>query len=116
MGAGSCSYALGCSNDILVYEETTTSNTTTDKNGNKVTKVVSEEVVISGNSLNGLQYTGKPLRDDPADILAHELVGHAIPHATKSDTGNAVDNENKVRAQEGAGKNAQRAKEPTHVE
>jgi RHS repeat-associated protein len=91
----------------------TTSKTTTDKNGNEVIKVVSEEVVISGNSLDGLQDTnGKPLRDDLADILAHEMVGHAIPHATKPDTGNAVDNENKVRAQEGPGKNAQRTNTP----
>ena len=29
----------------------------------------------------------------------HELVGHAIPRMIGSDTGNAVSNENKVRAQ-----------------
>ncbi|WP_185147376.1 hypothetical protein [Chryseobacterium binzhouense] len=29
----------------------------------------------------------------------HELVGHAIPAAVGTNTGNAVDNENKVNAQ-----------------
>jgi hypothetical protein len=34
----------------------------------------------------------------PTEILVHELVGHAIPRATNKN-GNAIDNENKVRAQ-----------------
>ena len=42
---------------------------------------------------------GKPLSDPPADILAHELVGHAIPHVAGPGTGNAVDDENKVRSE-----------------
>jgi len=36
----------------------------------------------------------------PADILLHEFVGHTIPAIAPSpdfDTGNAMDNENKVR-------------------
>lgn len=35
----------------------------------------------------------------PVDMLAHELVGQAIPHLAGSDTVNAIQNENKVRAQ-----------------
>lgn len=55
---------------------------------------------ISGNSNNDLVDTnGAPLRATPADILMHEMVGHAIPVATKWDTGNAVDNKNKARAE-----------------
>ena len=53
------------------------------------------------------------MKDDASDILAHELVGHAIPHITQTDTGNAVDNENKVRKEQGS---PERAKEPTHKE
>ncbi|WP_161630566.1 RHS repeat-associated core domain-containing protein, partial [Pseudoduganella violaceinigra] len=72
-------------------------------------------VVISGNPNNNLTDTnGKPLTDNPADILVHEIVGHALPLIGISDTGNAVDNENKVRAQNGNG--AQRAPEPNHAE
>ena len=76
---------------------------------------------ISGNENKNLKDTdGKPLVDKPADILAHELVGHAIPKAVKTDTGNAVENENKVRKEVKAdgqkGKSPQRAAEPEHKE
>jgi RHS repeat-associated protein len=55
-------------------------------------------VTISGKSFGGLVDTsGRPLLDDPAHILMHELVGHAIPQLVGSDTGNAVENSNKVR-------------------
>jgi RHS repeat-associated protein len=72
------------------------------------------DVVISGNANTNLQdVNGNALTDNPADILAHELVGHAIPHITKPDTGNAVDNENKVRTDQNT---PARKKEPTHNE
>lgn len=72
------------------------------------------DVTISGHPYMGLKDTsGKPLNDAPADILAHELVGHAIPHITSSDTGNAVSNENKVRKETGG---PERKSEPTHTE
>ncbi len=91
--------------------------TTTDKDGNIVNKIVSEHVVISGDANPNVEdQAGKPLHDTPADILAHELVGHAIPDITKKDTGNAVDDENKVRSQEGKGKNKKRRREPDHTE
>lgn len=49
-----------------------------------------------------------------ASALVHELVGHAIPNAIGSDTGNAILNENKVWSQiKGA---PLRALEPTHKE
>lgn len=74
-------------------------------------------VYISGNSYYGLLDTeGNPLRDDPADILMHELLGHAIPMTVGSDTGNAVDNENKGREQLQKGMNQLRAPEPYHYE
>ena len=93
-----------------------TTDKTTTYTDPKTGKVVKEEkeadVVISGNpNPNIKDSNGQPLKDDPADILAHEIVGHAVPFTVKSDTGNAVDDENKVRAQEGQGNNAQRAKE-----
>ncbi|WP_268848913.1 hypothetical protein [Flavobacterium aestivum] len=79
------------------------------------TKVTKEaDVIISGNPNPNLQdKNGNPLADNPADILVHELVGHAIPHITKTDTGNAVDNENKVRAEQ---QTPERKPEPLHKE
>lgn len=57
-------------------------------------------VVISGNDWSLEKDTsGKPLLQTVADILLHELLGHAIPLIVGSDTGNAVDNENKARNQ-----------------
>ena len=79
--------------------------------------IAAVRVTISDDPYSGIQdQIGNPLGDNPADILVHELVGHEIPIAVGSDTGNAVDNENKVRAQEGKGEDAQRAKEATHKE
>lgn len=74
-----------------------------------------QKVTISGNAFDSLKDTsGEHLRDDPADILAHELVGHAIPHIVGGGTGNAVENENKVRSEVSGG--GQRAEEPLHKE
>ncbi|TAA24545.1 hypothetical protein [Pseudoxanthomonas winnipegensis] len=58
-----------------------------------------QNVVVTGQSYTGdiQTSTGAPLTETPPDILMHELVGHAIPGAVGSDTGNAVGNENKVR-------------------
>jgi hypothetical protein len=58
-----------------------------------------QNVMITGESYTGdmLTSTGDPLTQSPAMILMHEMVGHAIPGAVGSDTGNAVSNENKVR-------------------
>ncbi|MFC3651943.1 RHS repeat-associated core domain-containing protein [Dyella humi] len=79
------------------------------------TKGGNQAVVISGNSNTNIKdVNGAPLRDAPADILAHELGGHAIPHVTGAQSGNAVTDENKIRSEvPGSG---QRAPEPDHVE
>jgi len=75
------------------------------------------EIVISGNDQPDAKSTeGEPLRNDAADVLAHEFVGHAIPQIVGSDTGNAVENENKVRRQLKDGENQLRQAEPNHVE
>ena len=92
-----------------------------DESGNVVSQVdvkwISPDVIISGNEFVGLVYTnGDALEDKPEHILMHELVGHAIPQIVGSDTGNAVDNENKVREQLGKGKDAKRASESGHLE
>ena len=72
------------------------------------------DLFISGNEYKGLKDTdGKPLEDKPADILMHELVSHGVPIITGNDQGNAVDEENKVRAQYPEGKQQQRAPEST---
>jgi hypothetical protein len=81
----------------------------------KTTKAA--RVTISGNGNTSLKNTeGYPLPDTPADILGHELLGHAIPWTVKPDTGNAVDNENKSREEQPSFLNAQRKKDPAHVE
>jgi len=74
-----------------------------------------QTVVISGNSNTSLNDTsGGTLRDAPADILSHELGGHAIPHVIGPQSGNAVQDENKIRSEiPGSG---QRALEPSHQE
>jgi RHS repeat-associated protein len=81
-------------------------------------------VAISGNSQPNTNpddpkdTNGNPLQQSGADVLMHELVGHAIPYITKPKTGNAVDNEIKVRKQlRKRDKNIQmRKSEPNHVE
>ena len=74
-----------------------------------------QKVVISGNANTNLVDTnGNPLRDEPSDILAHELVGHAIPRITGPRTGNAVTDENKVRKEVPG--SSQRAPERNHQE
>lgn len=75
-----------------------------------------QNVMITGQSYTGdiQTSTGAPLTETPASILIHELVGHAIPSAVGSDTGNAVSNENKVRIEL---PNADlRKRDPDHVE
>ena len=71
-------------------------------------------IVVSGKPYNGLKdCDGNKLVDTPNYILAHELVGHAIPMLiggsnneggtlTKPINGNAIDNENKVRKEVGS--------------
>jgi len=88
------------------------------------TKARDQLVAISGNTQPN---TGKddpkgtdgyPLLQSAGDVLMHELVGHAIPYITKPNTGNSVDNENKVRKQlQKRDENIQiRQSEPNHVE
>ena len=74
-----------------------------------------QTVIISGNSDTSIQDTsGSALRDTPADILSHELGGHAIPHIIGPQSGNAVQDGNKIRSEiPGSG---QRAPEPSHQE
>ncbi|CAM1367949.1 conserved hypothetical protein [Tenacibaculum litopenaei] len=76
-----------------------------------------QTVVISGNENKNIKDTdGNQLRDEPADILVHEIIEHAVPKMVGSDTGNAVKNENKARAQYDKQNNCQRASEPNHKE
>jgi len=79
-------------------------------------KGTNQIVYISGNEYKDAKDTeGNTLDDKAADILAHEIVGHAVPKMLGDTKGNAVVEENKVRAQYKAGKNQQRASEPNHV-
>ena len=55
-------------------------------------------VIISGNANDKLKdQEDKVLEDEAADILYHEIVGHAAPKVLGTDTGNAINNENKIR-------------------
>ncbi len=71
------------------------------------------DVTVSGNEDKDVKDTdGKPLKDGPAEILMHEMVGHAIPKATgKKDTGDAIEDENKVRKELPGGKQRREAKD-----
>lgn len=102
----------------LKFVNTFITETTNPVDGTKSTSnSISEDakVIISGNpNMTVLDEKGEPLRDDPADILMHELVGHAVPYITHiSDTGNAVENENKARVELKTGMNQKRAPEST---
>ena len=105
----------GTAEDI---DKTSGGGVTTTVNGGKGENVL---VQISGNENKNIKDTnGNQLEDKPADILSHELVGHAIPYTVGTDTGNAVDNENKVRKEvkkKGqTGPSPLRKAEPTHKE
>ncbi len=114
---------------IIISQKYTTTNSDGTKNikdvdldaSGGVTQKLSKEnsslITISGHSYNGLRDSeGMSIRDEAKDILGHELVGHAIPRMVGSDTGNAVDNENKIRRELNNGENQQRAKESWHNE
>ena len=65
-------------------------------------------VIVSALPVN-LETMSDPV--DPANVLAHELVGHAIPHAVGGGSGNAVKEDNIVREQNG---DPPRPAEPDH--
>ena len=44
---------------------------------------------------------GLKVPDSPASVLVHELVGHSIPYVMGDKMQNAIENDNKVRAQTG---------------
>jgi RHS repeat-associated protein len=88
--------------------------TTKDPITGEVKEVKNAEVMVSGKSYDDLKDTeGKPLKNEGADVLRHELLGHAIPHIVGSDTGNAIENENKAKKQSNE---PLREAEPLHLE
>lgn len=87
-----------------------------DSKSNKPVKSrVVSSVIISGNAnIKDIKdVNGNVIKVEANETLMHELVAHAIPSTTTSDTGNGVDNDNKARAQTG---DVQRQKSPAHVE
>jgi len=73
-------------------------------------------VTISGTQHQTDGENGKFIPSTPSDLLVHELVGHAIPYLSGKDTGNAIENENKVRRQQPAPNNQLRKSDPYHAE
>ncbi|WP_292994742.1 RHS repeat-associated core domain-containing protein, partial [Novosphingobium sp. UBA6272] len=80
------------------------------ESGEGVTSPSGRSVAISGRS-NVDPRDG--VRSTAGQILAHELVGHAIPMIFGGGSGNAITNENTVRGQTGA---PLRVADPTHTE
>ena len=68
---------------------------------------------MSGNPSVVFGPSGEMFNEAPNEILMHELVGHAIPNIVGRDSGNAVDNENRVGAENGM---KLRPRDPAHVE
>jgi RHS repeat-associated protein len=68
---------------------------TNRKTGESTVTMLGREMVVV-NHRTGFMY-----RDPPNMALMHELVGHAIPRLVGRDTGNAVEDENKVRRENG---------------
>ena len=56
---------------------------------------------------------GNEVKKPAGEVLIHEIVGHAAPAITGSETGNAVENENIVRKELNL---QEREKEVNHVE
>jgi hypothetical protein len=81
--------------------------------GEGLTLTGNDAVVITGNSTTVSDSHSRPLVMTPADILMHELVGHAIPRMIGGGSGNAVTNENRVRSQTGE---PLRQADPLHAE
>lgn len=76
--------------------------------GGGVTTQNGHQVTISGHSSSDHGVTSSP-----AQILAHELAGHAIPLVFGGGTGNAITDENIIRGQTGA---PLRPADPSHTE
>ena len=55
------------------------------------------EIIITGEPMVGQDKNGEQLIFEAGDIMLHEWVGHALPNMGFPGTGNAIDNENKVR-------------------
>ena len=80
-------------------------------------KETDQAILISGNPYEGEKVKdteGNILPSDAADILMHEIVGHAVPKATGNIEGNAIDEDNKVRSEYPEGENTQREADPAH--
>jgi hypothetical protein len=58
-------------------------------------------ITISGRATTVFTPEGRMFPITPGEVVMHELVGHAIPAAVGRDTGNAVQNENRVRQENG---------------
>jgi hypothetical protein len=70
-------------------------------------------IYVSGKTDEAKDENGKTFTAQPEDILMHEIVGHLLPFFRYSDTGNAVDNENKANKEL---KKPIRQKNETHTE
>ncbi len=75
--------------------------------------IAAESTITGHSNRKNLDVSGKVLLSTPADILAHEIVSHGVAHMGFPDTGNAVQDENKVRKEVGE---PLRAPDPGHGE
>lgn len=90
--------------DKLTFEDGTEVDVSTAGEGVTAIGYTDEKpwatTVISGKSRITEGADGSNITMTPAEILLHELVGHAIPWLTiNPDKGNAIDNENKARTE-----------------
>jgi len=84
-----------------------------DKDDKFQTRRVATVNITGSESQDILDKEGNSLNYTSADILLHEIIGHAMAILGYPDTGNAVDNENKVRKELGL---KERKKEEDHPE
>ncbi len=71
-------------------------------------------IFISGKSGIIFDESGNRLRDEAADVLVHEIVGHAVPKAKERNDYDPIKEENKVRKQYDKPNDKQRAPESAH--
>ena len=72
-----------------------------------------KNVYINNQSSYDTGLRGESVKSSPAQILAHELGGHAVPELYGGGTGNAIKDENIIRSQTGA---PLLAPQPDHTE
>ncbi|MGY0560945.1 RHS repeat-associated core domain-containing protein [Luteimonas sp. A277] len=106
-GGGSATYdsalqhGIASEKTILLAVQQMVGNVNVDDHGGGLTGTHGNDVaaVISDNVFNTVDAQGNLLTDLPADILAHEIAGHAVQQVLGNHEANAIDIDNQIRTE-----------------